>query len=168
MQGLPKQPDPTRLGSSVAIRVQSMDRGDCAEPVEVSVPQQEVNSRRFRIVPNKLTAHGYTPGCTGCRHKRAGFTTARDHSEACRKRISDAINSDSWQFQERVRQTTHEETTLGDQEIVDHVDAVGAVEPSTDVHWVEVFSPPRVSVGWNRDGLGSFECTLFNILQNLN
>ena len=145
MQGLPKQPDPTRLGSSVTIRVQSLGHGNCAEPVVVSVPQQEVNPRRFRIVPNMLTAYGYTPGCVGWRHKRAGFATARDHSEARRKRIADAINSDSsrrWrQFQERVRQsavrpnagseqvTTQEETTPGDQEIVDHVDAVGAVEP---------------------------------------
>ena len=63
MQGLPKQPDPTRPGSSVAIRVQSMDHGDCAEPVVVSVPQQEVKPRRFRIVPN-------TPGCTGCTNEQ--------------------------------------------------------------------------------------------------
>ena len=41
MQGLPKQPDPTRPGSSVAISVQSMDHVDCAEAVVVSVSQQE-------------------------------------------------------------------------------------------------------------------------------
>ena len=52
MQGLPKQLDPTRPGSSVPIRVQSMDHGDCAEPVVVSVPQQEVNPRWFKIVPS--------------------------------------------------------------------------------------------------------------------
>ena len=127
MQGLPRQPDPTRPGSSVATRVHGVDHGDCAEPVVVSVPQQEVKPRRIRIVPNTVTACGYTPGCTGCRHKRAGFATARDHSEVCRKRIADATNSDSSrqgrQFQERVRQsavrlnaeseqvTTQEETT---------------------------------------------------------
>ena len=81
VQGLPKQPDPTRRGSSVAIRVH------CMHQWWVSVPQQEVNPR-FRIVPNMLTACGYTPGCTGCRQKRAGFATAWDHSEACRKRTA--------------------------------------------------------------------------------
>ena len=78
-------------------------------------------------VANMLTAYGYTLGCTGCRQKRAGFATAWDHSEACRKRVANAINSDSSrrgeQFQERVKRfavrlnacpeqvTTQEETT---------------------------------------------------------
>ena len=49
--------------------------------------------------------------------------------------------------------TTQEETTPGDQEIVDHVDAVGTVELSTDVHLVEVFSLPRVFLVGTEMGL---------------
>ena len=42
-----------------------------------------------------LAACGYSAGCAGCRHKRSGFTGARHHTDACRRRIAEAIRADN-------------------------------------------------------------------------
>ena len=42
-----------------------------------------------------LAAYGYSAGCAGCRHKRSGFTGARDQTDACRRRIAEAIRADN-------------------------------------------------------------------------
>ena len=42
-----------------------------------------------------LAAYGYSAECAGCRHKRSGFTGARDHTNACRRRIAEAIRADT-------------------------------------------------------------------------
>ena len=41
-----------------------------------------------------LAAYGYSAECAGCRHKRSGFTGARDHTDACRSRIAESIRAD--------------------------------------------------------------------------
>ena len=39
--------------------------------------------------------HGYTEGCKGCEHKRAGLDAQRPHNQACRSRIEAAIEQDA-------------------------------------------------------------------------
>ena len=66
------------------------------EPVAVEATRSEaVIPRRFRIMTDILAAYGYSAGCAGCRHKRSGFTGARDHTDACRRRIAEAIRADN-------------------------------------------------------------------------
>ena len=85
MKGTPKQPDPSRPGIHNPIKMQMIG----LEHSEAVIP------RRFRIVTDMLAAYGYSAGCAGCRNKRSRFTGARDHTDACRRRITEAIRADN-------------------------------------------------------------------------
>ena len=48
----------------------------------------------MKITGTHLEKYGYTDDCEGCKHKRAGMRDVRPHSEACRKRIEEAMEED--------------------------------------------------------------------------
>ena len=79
MKGTPKQPDPSRPGIHIPIKMQMIGPEHLEEPVAVeAAPSEAVIPRRFRIMTDMLAAYGYSAECDGCRHKRSGFTGARD------------------------------------------------------------------------------------------
>ena len=41
-----------------------------------------------------LNKHGCTEGCEGCRFKQAGLDATRAHSEACRRRLAEALGTE--------------------------------------------------------------------------
>ena len=95
MKETPKQPDPSRPGIHIPIEMQMIGLEHLEEPVAVEAAfSQAVIPRRFRIMTDMLAAYGYSAGCAGRRHKRSGFTGARDHTDACRRRIEEAIRAD--------------------------------------------------------------------------
>ena len=95
MKGTPKQPDPSRPGIHIPLKMQMTGPEHLEEPVAVeATPIEAVIPRRFRIMTDMLAAYGYSAGCAGCRHKKSGFTVARDHTDACRRRIAEAIRAD--------------------------------------------------------------------------
>ena len=95
MKGTPKQPDPSRPGIHIPIKIQMIGPEHLEEPVAVeAAPSEAVIPRRFRIMTDMLAAYGYSAACAGCRHKRSGFTGARDHTDACSRRIAEAIRAD--------------------------------------------------------------------------
>ena len=96
MKGTPKQPDPSRPGIHIPIKMQMIGPEHVEEPVAVeAAPSEAVIPRRFRIMTDMLAAYGCSTGCAGCRQKRSGFAGARDHTDACRRRIGEAIRADN-------------------------------------------------------------------------
>ena len=63
MRGTPQQPDPSRPGMRVPIRV-SFDPP--AEGVPAPPQARLPNIRRMNITTALLTKYGYTEGCEGC------------------------------------------------------------------------------------------------------
>ena len=95
LTGTVQQPNPNRPGPSIPIRVTFDDTPPAVPPVVGPEPIQR-QIRRMRITPTVLAKYGYTPECEGCRYKRAGFTESRNHSEACRTRLSEAMDGDEY------------------------------------------------------------------------
>ena len=69
---------------------------DLSAPVTVA--------RRTRITPVDLAAHGYTPGCPGCEAVQLGHSQRTNHTEACRKRLEEAM-AESEAGKERLQKT---------------------------------------------------------------
>ncbi len=86
MVGTPQQPDPTKPGAKIPIRV-NFDEAQGGEPVPSELPKDEAPVRRMRFNPSLLVKFGYTEGCPGCKMKKAGMDESRNHSEGCRERI---------------------------------------------------------------------------------
>ena len=93
LKGTPQQPNPNKPGDTVPIRI-TFDEPVRLEQVEENTGRKEVNLRRFRITIPMLEKHGFTENCEGCRFKKAGLGNSRAHSEACRKRIAEALTTD--------------------------------------------------------------------------
>ncbi len=71
---------------------------------DVSIP--EPIPRRMYIKPRDLEKYGYTKGCPRCEPLREGRSTTAEHSDDCRKRITDAMEADkSEDVQTRVKKT---------------------------------------------------------------
>ena len=104
MQGTPQQPDPTRPGVGIPIKVRFSEPAHVDEAIPNQPARQEQGPRRMRIMPYMLEKYGFTEGCEGCRHKQAGLQGARDHSETCRVRIMEAIRQDTSDFGARMKQ----------------------------------------------------------------
>ena len=117
IKGTPSQPDPSKPGINIPVRV----RFDpiVHEVAEEEVQDVEANSRRERITKGTLKRYGYTEGCDGCLFKEAGLSESRNHTEACRKRIQELRQ------RERVQGVPEEEDEGQEKE--------GDVEP--DVVW---------------------------------
>ena len=103
MQGTPEQPDPTRPGVGIPIKVRFSEPAHVDEAIPNQPARQEQGPRRMRIMPYMLEKYGFTEGCEGCRHKQAGLQGARDHSETCRVRIMEAIRQDTSEFGTRMK-----------------------------------------------------------------
>ena len=110
MQGTPQQPDPTRPGVGIPIKVRFSEPAQVDEAIPNQPARQEQRPRRMRIMPYKLGKYGFTEGCEGCRHKQAGLQGARDHSETCRVRIMEAVRQDTSDFGARKQQRHRNET----------------------------------------------------------
>ena len=89
----PQRPNPNKPGDHVPVRI-NFDEPVNLVPEEESTDKKEVNMRRFRITIPMLNKHGYTEGCEGCRFKQAGLDATRAHSEACRKRLAEALGTE--------------------------------------------------------------------------
>ena len=110
MQGTPQQPDPTRPGVGIPIKVRFSEPAHVDEAIPNQPARQEQRPRRMRIMPYKLGKYGFTEGCEGYRHKQAGLQGARDHSETCRVRIMEAVRQDTSDFGARKQQRHRNET----------------------------------------------------------
>jgi hypothetical protein len=118
VKGFPWQPDPNvstfDIRSRVSVRVE--------QPGEVELGNtREFTSRRLRITKRDLQHHGYSVGCAGCNAARRG-TTAVNHSEECRTRITKALAEAG---DPRVVRTV--EAALG--EAIDPSEMVPSLEP---------------------------------------
>ena len=97
MKGTPQQPDPSKPGSSIPIRV-TFDETEKKEEEKAEAPKRENEIRRMRITKSMLEKYGHTDGCEGCRFQRSGVRDSqgqgRGHSERCRKRIMERMDQD--------------------------------------------------------------------------
>ena len=94
MHGTPKQPDPTKPGGRIPVRVNFEDdeqaNDNQCEQIQIKNAMQ---IRRLKITQAMLIRYGYTEGCEGCGRKRANLPS-RKHSEACRERLVGELNKD--------------------------------------------------------------------------
>ena len=94
IRGTPQQPDPTKAGVAIPLRV-NFDPPVDSTPLESRPLRQEKGMRRMMITGKLLEKYGYTEGCEGCKCKRSGMTDVRsDHTEACRARIEAAMEDE--------------------------------------------------------------------------
>ena len=95
MKGTPQQPDPSRPGLAIPIKVNiDPPHEESPAPAEGPVDECHRQVRRMRITGVMLQKYGYTEGCDGCRYKRARMREARPHTEVCRRRIGEAKMED--------------------------------------------------------------------------
>ena len=92
-QGTPQQPNPSKPGDHIPIRIRIEESVKLKPDEENTGRAGEI--RRFRITIPMLNKYGYTEGCEGCRFKQAGLDNGRAHSVACRKRLVEALKGDS-------------------------------------------------------------------------
>ena len=123
MQGTPQQPDPTRLGVGIPIKVRFSEPAHVDEAIPNQLARQEQGPRRMWIMPYMLEKYGFTEGCEGCWQKQAG---ARDNSETCRVRIMEAIRQDTSDFGARIQQRHRNEAERS------HDGGEGSAASSTD------------------------------------
>jgi hypothetical protein len=88
--GSPQQPDPGRPGETIPVRV-TFDPSVVEDAVLVQPMRNEKRARRMKITEKILQDYGFTEGCEGCRFKQAGLGDGREHSEACRVRLQEAM-----------------------------------------------------------------------------
>ena len=93
LQGTPQQPDPKKPGLAIPIRL-NFDPPAKEEAIPVAAEDKKTQVRRMKITGYMLRKYGYTDGCDGCKHRRAGLGEHRPHSEDCRKRIEAAMDAD--------------------------------------------------------------------------
>ena len=93
MKGTPQRPDPRKPGTEIPIRI-NLDGPQASEGIEQVPARRGLDIRRMKVSTEMLEKCGYTEGCEGCRRKRAGMKEARPHSEACRGRITKALEGD--------------------------------------------------------------------------
>ena len=69
---------------------------DAPLPMPAIVGKEPAKPRRMYIRKALIERYGYTPGCRGCKAVLAGnpTATAKNHTEACRKRIQEAVERD--------------------------------------------------------------------------
>ena len=79
MTGTPQQPDPSKAGSYIPIRV-GVTLGPPAELPEMRPPRKEEAPRRTYLKPEDFGDSGYTANCEGCRRMNAGMSH-RPHSK---------------------------------------------------------------------------------------
>lgn len=90
MQGAPQQPDPSKPGLRIPVRIR-MD-----PPAEVDMPElrqqrEEYTPKWACIKTRRPEESGYTEDCEGCRRLRSGVVPGRPHLECCRGRIYEEL-----------------------------------------------------------------------------
>ena len=82
MQGTPQQPDPSKPGLHIPVRIR-MD-----PPVQVERPQREEDMPKGAYIKRRhFEKFGYTEDCEGCRRLRSRVMPRRPRLESCRKRL---------------------------------------------------------------------------------
>ena len=93
LQGTPQQPDPSKAGIAIPVRV-NFDPPMEAAPVPLDGEERGKQMRRMKITATMLRKYGYSDQCEGCRYRRAGLQESRNHTEACRQRIETELEKD--------------------------------------------------------------------------
>ena len=97
VRGTPPQPDPSKPGMRVPIRVHFGEAPSAGVPAStVNADEKHRDIRRMNITSKLLERYGFSENCEGCRYKRAGLGEIRKHSEACRARLMEAMDGDEW------------------------------------------------------------------------
>ena len=95
MQGTPQKPNPNKPGAMIPVRI-TFDKADKTEvPIIIQPAREEEGPRSMYIKAWMLEKYGYTEGCKGCDHKRAGQDAQRPHNQVCRSRMEVAVEQDA-------------------------------------------------------------------------
>jgi hypothetical protein len=94
MRGSPAQPNPMMPGIAIPIAVNIEKENEDGEPVVVEMRRDEIKARRVYLKAEDFQVHGYTEGCDGCRRSKTGGMQARNHTEACRRRMTEALGAE--------------------------------------------------------------------------
>ena len=98
--------------------------------------------RTMRSTDAMLEEHGYSENCEGCRFKQAGLKESRAHTEACRRRIEEAVaqTEDGQKLRDRadqrINQRMAEEVERMDRERPaeeEHKEVVESEEPASNM-----------------------------------
>ena len=111
MTGTPSQPDPSKPGVSIPIKI-SIPKCDDIPLDEVAPPREPEAPRRVYIKQRRLQQYGCTPNCEACKRMRAGGMKvggARPHTEVYRRRIEAEMEKD-----EEGRKWKHKSDEKGD------------------------------------------------------
>jgi hypothetical protein len=90
MKGSPQAPNPNVAGVQIPIKVR-FDPGEPKADAAELVPMRKEVGRRLRLTDAMFKRFGYTEDCEGCRWKQAGLREHRGHTEACRRRLEEAL-----------------------------------------------------------------------------
>ena len=162
MTGTPRQPDPKKPGGKIPVRV-TFEETEEKSPVQSR--QKEVEFRRLRITPDMLKKHGYTQGCEGCKHKQAGMSTTRPHTEKCRRRLVEElaktvegqrmIEREDERVARRMDEISKEQEKETEDVQVLALRAIREIENKVDtgVDVAEIYSPARVTEAAVKIGL---------------
>ena len=107
IRGTPQQPNPNKPGLHIPIRV-TFDEPSNQEPIPSVPAHQEKVPRRMKLTKEILDIHGYTENCDGCKNARAGLKEPKNHTEACRTRLEEAMDGDE-EGRERKRKIRNRE-----------------------------------------------------------
>jgi hypothetical protein len=151
-------------------RLQTEGLGQRISEPEVQLQREvTVAPHRFRIGKEDLETHGYSANCQGCKSILRG-TARQGHSEACRKRLEEALKDDPRLKIQKMREKEYLERRLDEQERKrqrkddEATKTEGAEPPSTGPAFTEsasasggpaVYEPaPTVQedVRWKRQG----------------
>eukprot|EP00973_Karenia_brevis_P056195 7815668-Karenia_brevis.AAC.1 len=84
MRGTPQQPDPSKPGMHIPVRV---NFEDFAEDEPEETVERRFAPRRMKITKSMLKDVGYTDDCEGCDAQKAGLAVPKNHTEQCRRRV---------------------------------------------------------------------------------
>ena len=129
----PQQPDPSKPGLHIPIKVTFDELEDQGVDVDETV-DKEVIHRRLRVSKDMLRAHGYTENCEGCKAQRAG-PAPKNHSERCRSRIVKELEK----TEEGSRRIREESKRIRKMEEDDRQKQEGFFSPNSDLIY-KIFS----------------------------
>ena len=89
MQGTPGQPDPSKPGIKVPVRITMPE-----EAMPTATREPESVGRKVYLKEEDFMVHGYTEGCPGCIAQKSGMP-ARAHNGICRKRLGLELQKES-------------------------------------------------------------------------
>ena len=94
MKGTPAQPNPSKSGLTIPIRM-------TFDPMPPEQSEPEIQPNRVEEMPRQMPIHnwmlkkyGYTNECKGCEQRKTGLGTRLPHSQLCRRRIEESMAED--------------------------------------------------------------------------